>query len=309
NPHLVGYAESHDEERIMYKNLQFGNSSGSYNIRDLNTALKRSELTTSFLLTMPGPKMIWQFGEMGYDYSINTCVNGTVNNNCRLDNKPVRWDYLQVIQRQRLYDINKSLLALRENAWYKDVFIANNINLTRSMGGAIKWMIIRSATDSSDLCIVGNFDVTSQSANVTFPIAGTWYDYLQGGTFSATGTAQNITLQPGEFHVYLNRNLTNAVVTPVTGINNPGNGLLAVVYPNPATDNSILEITIPATGKVQVDLWNSTGQQIKPVFSGNLAKGKHQIILNDKINNLPPGIYLLKVNTAGQSKPVKLMIQ
>lgn len=309
NPHLVGYAESHDEERIMYKNLQFGNSSGGYNIRDLNTALKRSELTTSFLLTMPGPKMIWQFGEMGYDYSINTCVNGTVNNNCRLDNKPVRWDYLQVIQRQRLYDINKSLLALRKNAWYKDIFIANNINLTRSMGGAIKWMIIRSATDSSDLCIVGNFDVTAQSANVTFPIAGTWYDYLQGGTFSATGTAQNLTLQPGEFHVYLNRNLTNAVVTPVTGINNPVNSLLATVYPNPATDNSVLEITVPATGKVQVDLWNATGQQIKPVFSGNLAKGKHQIILNDKINNLPPGIYLLKVNTAGQSKPVKLMIQ
>ena len=50
-------------------------------------------LNAAFLLTIPGPKMIWQFGELGYDYSINTCTNGTVNNNCRLDEKPIRWDY------------------------------------------------------------------------------------------------------------------------------------------------------------------------------------------------------------------------
>ena len=40
-PYLVGYMESHDEERMMYKNLQFGNTSNTaHNVRDLNTALK-----------------------------------------------------------------------------------------------------------------------------------------------------------------------------------------------------------------------------------------------------------------------------
>ena len=39
-PHLVTYMESHDEERMMYKNLQFGNASGTYNTKDLSTALE-----------------------------------------------------------------------------------------------------------------------------------------------------------------------------------------------------------------------------------------------------------------------------
>ncbi|MEI9909455.1 MAG: hypothetical protein WDO71_07195 [Bacteroidota bacterium] len=84
-PYLMSYMESHDEERLMYKNLNFGNSSGSYNTRDLNTALKRMELNAAFFLTIPGPKMIWQFGELGYDFSINRCADGTINNNCRLE--------------------------------------------------------------------------------------------------------------------------------------------------------------------------------------------------------------------------------
>src|SRR5436190_6933315 len=52
---------------------------------------------------------------------------------------------------------------------------------------------------------------SAQTATVTFNTAGTWYDYLNGGVFTATGSAQSITLQPGEYHVYVNRNLTNPV--------------------------------------------------------------------------------------------------
>jgi hypothetical protein len=38
-PHLVAYMESHDEERLMFKNLQYGNSNGDYNIKDIRVAL------------------------------------------------------------------------------------------------------------------------------------------------------------------------------------------------------------------------------------------------------------------------------
>lgn len=309
-PHLVGYMESHDEERLMYKNLQFGNTSNtSHNVRDLNTALKRVELCAGFFLTAPGPKMIWEFGELGYDFSINRCVDGSINNNCRLDNKPIRWDYQTVTQRKRLYDIYSSLNKLRFHPWYKDVFIANNINLTRNLTGAFKTMTIRSATDSSVLCVVGNFDVTAQTGSFTFPLGGTWYDYLNGGTFTATGTAQNITLQPGEFHVYLNRNLINAVTTPVTTNSLPGNQILASVYPNPAQPNSVLAIDLPQASKMQVDLMNSVGQKLNTVFSGTLSRGKHSIQLTNKINNLPAGTYLLSVQSVNKVTPVKLVIQ
>lgn len=57
---LVSYAESHDEERLMYKNLEYGNSNGDYDVQDLATALERQEAIAAFLIPLRGPKMIDQ---------------------------------------------------------------------------------------------------------------------------------------------------------------------------------------------------------------------------------------------------------
>ena len=84
--------------------------------------------------------------------------------------------------------------------------------------------------------------MNTATGTVTFQNAGTWYDYLNGNTFTATGTPQNITLQPGEFHLYLNRNVTNVVTTPVSNINNQPVTFKVNVYPNPLIENGILEI-------------------------------------------------------------------
>lgn len=308
-PHLITYMESHDEERMAQKTVNFGNSSGSYTTRDTSTSLNRIEMCAAFFMGMPGPKMIWQFGELGYDYSINYCTNGTVDPNCRLDKKPIRWDYKQQVRRQRLYDIYSSLAKLRNHGWYKDIFTANNITISRSLAGGFKWMTIRSANDSSQIIIVGNFDVTSQTGSVTFPTTGTWYNYLRGNTFTATGAAQSMTLLPGEYHVYLNRNLVNAVTTPVIDINNPGTELQLFVYPNPAESNSVAEIYIPERGNVQMELWNLQGQKARVVLSATLNKGKHTVSLSAKTNNLPAGMYLLNVQTKNGSRTVKVLIQ
>jgi len=308
NPYLIGYMESHDEERMMFKNLNSGNSSGGYNIRDLNTALKRIEMSAAFLLNIPGPKMIWEFGELGFDFSINHCVDGSINNNCRLDPKPIRWDYLQVIQRKRLFDIYSSLLKLRAHNWYKDVFTANNVNITRSMAGDIKWLTVRSATDSSDLVVIGNFDVTAKSTSFSFPVSGTWYDYLNGNTISASGGSQTISLQPGEFHVYLNRNLVNAVVTPVNNVNRNENELSILVYPNPFQSSSLIEVNIPESGNTEIILFDDKGQKLKIAFSGFLAKGKHRIGLSKALGRLPSGLYLLKVHSKNRTASIKITI-
>jgi glycosidase len=309
NPHLISYMESHDEERLMYKNLQFGNSSGTYNIKDLNTALKRIELSGAFFLSAPGPKMIWQFGELGYDFSINRCPDGSINNNCRTSNKPIQWDYKAVVQRKRVYDIFSSLNKLRFHPWYKDAFIANNITIEKNLGGAFKWLKIRTALDTSCIVVVGNFDVTAQSGSVTFPVAGTWYDYLNSGTFSATGGVQSITLQPGEYRVYLNRNLVNAVVTSTGGANAGNNALSAKVSPNPARNTAVLELDVPETGKVEVVLFNAVGEQLSVIFSEKLVKGKHRITLTGKLANLQGGLYLLNIKTVSHTAIVKLAIQ
>ena len=310
-PHLVSYMESHDEERMMYKNLNFGNNANAaHNVRELEVALKRVELCAGFFLTAPGPKMIWQFGEQGYDFSINRCTDGTISNNCRLSNKPIRWDYLTVTGRKRLVDIFGSLNKLRANGWYKDVFTANNITITRSLSGAVKTLIIRSATDSSMLCVIGNFDVNAQSGTLTFPNAGTWYDYLNGSTFTSTGAAQNFNLQPGEYHVYLNRNLTNAVVTSTGGVTPGATPFSASVFPNPAAADAVLELNLPQTALVKATLTDMTGRMIvADLVARSLAQGKHRLPVGEKLSKLPSGVYIITIRAAGKTQQVKLAIQ
>ncbi len=158
--------------------------------------------------------MIWQFGELGYDYSINYCQNGTINDNCRTDPKPIKWDYLQDATRKHLHDVYSSLMNLRANPFYADVFTSNQV--TDSLAGGFKWLKV--TKDISSLVVVGNFDVVSQTASVTFPSPGIWYDYLNRTTISVAGTPQSFTLLPGEFHVYLN----HSVALPVRLINFSG---------------------------------------------------------------------------------------
>jgi len=310
-PNLVTYMESHDEERMMYKNIAFGSGSGNYNTKDTITALKRIELCGAFLFTIPGPKMFWEFGEQGYDYSIMSCNPGNTipqpypsNDQCKLQPKPIRWDYLQNIQRLRVHDIFAALIKLRFHPLYKDVFITNQI--ARDLSNGFKWLQV--STDTSKICVVGNFDVVPQTGTVSFQTSGTWYDYLNGGTYNATGGAQSMTLQPGEYHVYLNRNVVNTVTTPVSFVNVPGNNLQVKVYPNPVLQNAVINIAVPETGTVQIDMLNITGQKIKNVYSGFLSKGTHDFNL-DNSSRLSKGVYLLKVNTRTSTGTVKIVLQ
>ena len=80
----------------MYKNTSYGNAAGSYNVKELATGLKREEMAAAFFMMMPGPKMLWQFQELGYDVSID--FNG------RTGDKPIRWEYAQDPTRKALYD-------------------------------------------------------------------------------------------------------------------------------------------------------------------------------------------------------------
>jgi glycosidase len=203
-PTLVTYAESHDEERLMYKNEQFGNSNASYNVKDIATGLKRQEMVAAFLLPIPGPKMIWQFGELGYDYSINRCENGTIDNSCRTSPKPIVWNYLQDVNRKALQNVYTSLIKLRTNPVYTNTFTGNDIQW--DLAGAFKWMKVTGP--SLRLMVVGNYDIVPVTGTVTFQHPGTWYSYLTGSTIFSTGAAQTITLQPGEYYVYIDMNVT-----------------------------------------------------------------------------------------------------
>jgi 1,4-alpha-glucan branching enzyme len=301
NPYLVGYMESHDEERLMYKNLTFGNASAGYNVKDLATALRRMEAASSLFLTIPGPKMIWQFGERGYDKSIFACTDNTVpqpygTDNCKLSRKEPRWQYTQDINRKRLFEVNAALIKLRKT----QSALFNSTNFEYNLVGAVKYFKISEPNLSA--LIVANFDVVQSTASVSFQNSGVWYDYLTGKRITATGSVQSITLQPGEYHVYLNKNIVNAVSIGRDTI-------ITTVYPNPFSGASVIRIEIPETGKTQIQLINSSGQHLGIIFSGVLGRGKHQLSLMNKVYNLPAGIYLLRVQSENKAGSAKLFVQ
>jgi glycosidase/nitrous oxide reductase accessory protein NosL len=206
-PSLMGYMESHDEERTMYKNLQFGNSSGGYDARVLATALAREEAAASVFFTVPGPKMIWQFEERGYDVSL---VFGGSN----LAPKPPRWEYMLDPNRRRLYDAYKKMLDLRLN----NPAVFNNTTFTYDFfngGGLVKtFQIADPNAAGKKVTVVANLDVVQQTKSVTFQATGDWINYISNGpgigingatnsTFNLTNATQSIALAPGEYHIYV----------------------------------------------------------------------------------------------------------
>lgn len=307
NPHLVAYMESHDEERLMYKNITYGNIGSTYNARNDSIALRRMEAAYSLFITIPGPKMIWQFGERGYDKSIFACTDNTIpqpygNEDCKLTPKEPRWQYMQDTKRKRLYDVTAALIKLRKT----QPALFNSTDFTYNLVGAVKFFKISEPNLSA--LIVANFDTAAINATVLFQSAGTWYDYLTGATITASGASQTVPLQPGEYRVYLSQNITNVITTPVFDITVPANTLQAAIYPNPVNSGSVLELNVPENGNLRVELFNLNGTQIRTVAGGNFRKGVHFISLLDKINNLAAGMYILKIQSKQQSRALKILV-
>ncbi|GIV35908.1 MAG: hypothetical protein KatS3mg032_0287 [Cyclobacteriaceae bacterium] len=290
-PHVVGYMESHDEERMMYRNYQFGNAASGYNTKNTATALQRMRAAALTFYTLPGPKMLWQFGELGYDYSINYCTNGTVNDNCRLDPKPVKWEYRNDYQRYRLYLHIADLLRLRNTY---DVFTSGTVTFS-GMNTLQKQITIKNNpynpapanADDMNVQIVVNFDVTQKAVQVNFPHTGTWYDYYTFGTpVNVASLPHAITLRPGEFRMFTDVPVANPLITSTEDNVAPVGGTR--LYPNPVLTTLTVDADVPVE---HVSIFTSAGQTLQL----RRAEGANCYDLSA----LPPGLYVVQVKTRG----------
>jgi 1,4-alpha-glucan branching enzyme len=270
SPHVVGYMESHDEERLMYKNLQFGNNNNGYNVKDLNTSLVRQELAGCFFLPIPGPKMIWQFGELGYETNID--FNG------RTGRKPIHWEYFENSNRKNIYDTWSKLARLKTG---RPEFNTNNFSL--DTGGLVKR--IHLVGDTEEVIIIGNFDVATQSKDPAFSKNTTWYELFSETSITINNSNKNtpISLQPGEYKLYSTKNYQDFL--PVEKIKKSNETV--TVYPNPTS--SSFSMNLPATN---ITILDTSGRFVK-TFNGDFEKNH---VFN--IQNLKSGIYFIKAETA-----------
>ncbi len=287
-PHLVTYAESHDEERLMYKNIQFGNVSGNYNVKTLKTGLRRIEAAMCFLIPLQGPKMIWQFGELGYDYSIN--FNG------RVGNKPIRWDYFQDPARRRIYEVTSIL------AWLKNT--QNSYSTSNYIFNAASAVKVYKVNDSSlNTVCVANFNVRTDSVIPTFQHTGMWYEIFTNDSVNILNVQQKIVLQPGEYKFYTDKRLTPP--TTLTGVSSKKNNVLdAKLYPNPMTDELLLEWTSSGE-KATIELYDILG---KKVFTKNIQSTNGIVYLDRNELAIDAGTYILTLTQSQKSYKQKIII-
>lgn len=299
---LIGYPESHDEERLMYYNKNAGNSTNtSHNVKTLSVGLSRISAIGAVSLLIPGPKMIWHFGELGWDSSIYTCTDGTVNDNsatiagdCKLSTKPQpQWvnNWLSDNSRNKIYNDWARMIDLKttEAVFSGTATMVNSSNLTPNIKITNSSL---ASTALKDVLIIANFDVTAKNVATGFQYTGSWYNLMDNSPYTVTDASATINLQPGEFRIYGNKS-TVLATTDFEMMKD------IFISPNPASNYFSLN-----TDTAKIQIYSVSGQLIKTF---NKPHGKDY---QYSISELSTGLYFVKIyNQDNQTKVMKFIKQ
>ena len=299
NPHLVTFFESHDEERLMYKTITWGNSAGTYNIKNINTAINRIKAIGSFFFTIPGPKMIWQFGELGYDISID--------DPCRLCEKPILWDYFDDMERRRLYKTFQTLIHMRQQY---EIFNSANTEVDLYVGSSTGKKRIRLSYNDENAVIIGNFNVVNQSLDPDFFHTGIWYDYFSGDSIYVSDLNDPIDLDPGQFHIYSNFYMNppeeNLLSTHTENEFLPNTIEIKQNYPNPFNPSTLIQISNNGDIETSLHIFDINGKLVDTLMDQNFISGINTYQWN--ASTFPSGIYIARLSSGSMNRSIKMLL-
>lgn len=181
----INNIETHDEERVAYKAITYGDSYVKSNWAVIS---KRLQAAYAFHFLTPYPKMLWQFGELGYDVSIEQ--------NGRTGRKPVRWEYLEDSNRKALYDAVSKIISWRTDN--EEYYGQDNLSVRswlvgdNNMGG--KTLVM------DRVIVVANFTNAQTTTTVSVPSAGQWTNLITGATVEL-GSSHTFTLAGSDYIV------------------------------------------------------------------------------------------------------------
>ncbi len=337
-PNAVTYMESHDEQWMMYRNETFGNASGDYSVRDLFTGLDRQKLANVFFLTVPGPRMIWQFGELGYGAGPGEClVNGDYPGECptgvpgRVDNKPIRWDYwspdaqpfangfggtltpADATERGERRELTATVAALLDLRTSYELFRSPDTEVETRLGTVADRWIRLSLADAPDgepteAVVFGNFGVTDRTLALPFDAAGTWYDFFDDTELSLPAGTYEVTLRPGEFHIWTDVDVPSpdgdlGAVADEAGPDAVGGDRLVRVFPNPTARLARVVFEVADARPVRLELVDALGRRVRVLADGAFGPGEHVVGLETA--GLPAGVYVVRFG--GQSLPLTVV--
>ena len=225
----VSLYNSHDERRLAEHCLTEGRSQDAYNIRIKEIMYERVKLAAAFAFLQPGPKMIWQFDELGYDIDIN--LNG------RTGRKPLPWGngslkYYEDSLRQQIYTTYHAILSLRNTITPQKLASATKNHIYT---GNVRKLSYEGS--DFDLLVFGNFATTNQTTIPKFTQTGWWYNYFSGDSLFIQNVNQSFTLRPGEWQIWSSKRYSTGFPGAVEVFDNP-----VTISPYPFTLDD--EITI-----------------------------------------------------------------
>lgn len=200
----VTYCESHDEERMQYQCKQYGNG----NIKtDESVRLGRVAANVAFNVLLNGSHMLWQFEEIGYDFSINCDLQSPnaydSGKRCNTKPRPESRGYFSSTSRVNAFKKCAQVIALRTQL-LPAVFAGNPTQVHIGSG-----YVTRTVQWGNNVFAVANFSPTD-NMTINLP-SGTWYDYLGG----ATKAAASYSLKPGELKVFTGTPIQAPVISNI----------------------------------------------------------------------------------------------
>jgi 1,4-alpha-glucan branching enzyme len=297
---LVTFMESHDEPWLMYKNYQYGNCNPSYCTKDTVTALERMALNAVFLFSIPGPKMIWQFGELGYDQEL-PAEDG------RTEAKPVLWEYQNDRNRMRLFNVYKNLLRLRKDY---PLFRSSETEVLMYSPDNVPDRRIKLSSAEMNAVIIGNFGMTSNTSWPEFHHSGLWYDFFSGDSAYVDNTNMTCTLEPGEYRLYTDKKLFAPDTTLPVSLRDrdfkTGNFRITKLYPNPFNATVRINLDLPESTPLRINIYNIQGKMVYEDMHTETSPGGYTLILT--MDNLPSGVYFLRVFQSGKIATQKMVL-
>lgn len=212
----VSYLESHDEERMAFKQNKYGIAGVKDNVK---VSMQRLGAAAAQMIMVPGAHMIWQFSEIG---NAQTTKNSGGNDTSP---KVVSWSLLDDPDHKALYDSYCELIAIRSGnpeMFSEDVTFSINCAATNWASGRT----IASVSGDKELYTVINPNVTgsitvavefAKKDNSSYTILSKSYD--SDPTFNAASGTVTV---PANCYVVIGSNSLSSGIGDVVTEENSG---------------------------------------------------------------------------------------
>ncbi len=286
----VGYNESHDEERNFFKVTKYG--AGNLQT-DSIARIKRVPLNMAFATLIPGPKMIWEFGEIGYDVE-----SGESGSAVRMKEKPsgFYWYHNCEYRREAYYNTAK-ILNMRKQ--YPNAFNEGECELNVGYNDWENGRRIAIKHNDLNMVVLGNFKTESAITYPNFPQTGTWYELISEEEFPVSNPNMTIELQAGEVRIFTNRRIPVPGIPelpdPPSFLPRQDKDIYTTVYPTVTNG----KIYISTNGNIEsAAVYSLRGEAVKVITNGETEMD---------ISELTNGLYFVKLITSNGKSVHKIV--